>query len=1124
MKKRQIIELLIIVVFGLTPLLWFQGGQIILGHDAGLTLSPISHFLDRLYAWTERFGFGNDQTYAMPGFFIHGLEALVAFLGFNLQFVQKIVFIFWFLLPGLTMYYFSSKIGKKLSLKYFALPVSILYMFNHFLLQGWFVAERTKFSVYAALPLIMVFLFDWEENKRSTFRTGLFISLTIFILNGEASLPLFGGLILSIGVFILFYLLKEFSWLSVRAIGKLFGITVLISAPLNAYWLLPYGNFVLQAYSSQVAQAGGLGGVLNWIEYVSKNSSLLNIFRLQGIPEWYLNSLHPYSSFFLNNPIVIIASFIFPVGAFISLYLIKDSQKREKILFFAFLALLTMIFMAGSHPPFGAFYVFLVNFIPGFAAFRNPFYKFAPALWFSYSILIGFTVNYLLNRLQESKFFSRLSFSKSLLVNFIYCLVSLFIILYSFPFLNGSFFDYMQGVRSTRINVPQYVFDFGKWSDSSARINTKVLSLPPPNFENNVDAYTWGYWSLSPISSLLTNAPIVNYSNYMSPSEKVLLETLYDMMKHNDSGWKNLARILKIQSFLLRKDFAWNSKGSPTEPPLIYKKTLQDSELVLEKQFGEWEVYNFKHFDEGNVKVSNKINYLDGLVGDLGKIASLPSFNPDEPIYVSSTISENSEEVLRLRDKMFLAPNCISCNLEHSFVNIDLYIPLITRDSMLYPLVQFKNERTVEKLTSNLEKVNHYLFQSLISVLAFDKFMSLNKDQGLLVDSMIDYGKALDDLNMTILDYFSEPKSIDNNLLVKVSDVLRIEKIIILKNSNNISDKEVSDLLNVKYDFLMDIKEKVDSNIWRTTDEVNKKFLISSNLDMEFDFFYKPNLSNSQQPNEINFTLNEKAYRVKSTPISANWLSLGKISLSKGQNKLSIEYPLDNLFIGPFSPKLTSSGDFSCFSSNVIAGLKNDIFKFSFEHRRLSGSKKFFAKILPGDIKPSHLMVGDILNSNSVWDFYSVDYALKNDGEFSLVICNSPTADKESYDSIIELKNVNIRKIAIPDVVFYNALDIKEQSQAEVHKNSQTQYSLKKGKESVVVLNQSFNKNWALTNSNNSVKFTANGYANGWIVNDNKSDITIKYSFQDLVNLGTIVSGVSFLSIVFYLLLQLRKK
>ena len=282
--KKFIFEIIILIFIGLVPLLWFQKDNIILGHDAGLTLSPISHFQDRLNSWTERFGFGNDQSYAIPGFFIHGLEAFVSWIGFSIQEVQKITFVFWFLLPGFTMYYFSSRLEKKLKLHYFALPVSIFYIFNHFLLQGWFVAERTKFSLYAALPLLLAFLFDWKE-KGQTFKTALLLSLTFFFLNGMASLPLFGGVIVTLLVFLIFYFLENFSIKGLVRLISLFLLIGILSFLLQAYWLLPYGYYVSHSYSDAVTFFGGTAGIQEWIRYISENSSFLNLFRLQGVPE-----------------------------------------------------------------------------------------------------------------------------------------------------------------------------------------------------------------------------------------------------------------------------------------------------------------------------------------------------------------------------------------------------------------------------------------------------------------------------------------------------------------------------------------------------------------------------------------------------------------------------------------------------------------------------------------------------------------------------------------------------------------------------------------------------------------------------------------------------------------------
>ncbi len=1118
MKKINIIELLIIIGLGLTPLLWFHGNQVILGHDAGLTLSPISHFFDRLYAWTERFGFGSDQTYAISGFFIHGLEALTASLGFNLQNIQKIVFIFWFLLPGLTMYYFSTSLSKKLNLKYFALPASIFYMFNHFLLQGWFVAERTKFSVYAALPLVMVFLFDWEEKRRSTFKTALLLSLTLFFLNGEASLPLFGGLILSFIVFIIFYFVRGFSWKKLKKLSKLVSITTLISAFLNAYSILPYGHYVLQAYSNQISQAGGLGGVLGWIDYVSGNSSLSNLFRLQGIPEWYLNNLHPYSSPFLNNPLLIAISFLIAISAFLPLYLIKESDKRKKIIFFSFLALLAMIFMAGSHRPFGAIYVFLINFFPGFIAFRNPLYKFAPALWFSYAILIGFTINYFLQKME---------LRRKLLVYSLYFALSFGIILYSFPFLTGSFFDYMVGLRSMRVDVPQYVLDFRKWVESSDRIGTKVLALPPPNSENKFDAYTWGYWSLSPLTSLLTNAVVINESNFMSASEIRLVETLYKMMKMNEPGWQNFASLLGIKSFLLRKDFVWNLKGSPTYNPLEYEEALKSSDLKLVKKFGEWEVYDFKDESISNIELFSNVNYLVGDVTDIGKVSSLPDFNAKEPIYVSATVSDDSEEILKMKDKLYLVPACVSCNLQHKFINIDLFRPLITRESIFYPLVVIKTRLEEKKLISRPEKVNYYLYKSLRNTLALDMFVSQKKDSELLKDELSDYGKSLESLDKPLNDYLSSVETIDNNFLLELNDVLRIEKTIIIRNSSDLSDKETLDLLNEKYRFLENLKEKVDSVIWRTTDEINKRFLVVSNSDLEFDFLYRTNFSGTLSA-MVNFTLDDKNYEVDPKSLSSGWFSLGKLSLSKGIHKLKVEQPKENLYPGSSSIQLNSSSDFSCFSSNTITGNKNDIYKISFQHKRLAGGKKFFAKILSGNINPNPLdTTGDILNSTSVWDSYAIAHLLGEVESFYLTICNPPSPDKEEFTSSIELKDINIRKVAVPDVVFYHSSSAGEPVNSKFDKVSQTEYSVSLGSDNrkkAIMLGESYNNNWVLEDYKDSIKFTANGYANGWIIKGDKKDIRIKYKLQDFVNLGFAISGVSFILSALYLLTMFRKK
>lgn len=1097
-NKRKLFEFIIILILGLIPLLWFRGSEVILGHDSGLTLLPIPHFLDRLYAWTERFAFGSDQTYAIAGFFIHGLDALISSLGFGLQNVQKISFIFWFVMPGLAMFYFASKLEKRLNIIYLALPASTFYMLNHFLLQGWFVAERTKFSLYVALPLILSFLFDWQEKKFSLLKTALLISITLFFLNGEASPPLFGGMILTVGVFFIFYLIQKLSWGRLISIFKLVTLTGIISVVLNAYWLFSYGNYILHFYSKQVATAGGILGIKGWIDYVSQNSSIINLIRLQGVPEWYQNPLHPYAHYFFSNPLLIVTSFLIPILAFLPLWIFRNSEKKYYILFFSFLALFSIIFVAGSHEPFGAFYLFLINFVPGFIAFRTPFYKFAPALWFSYSILIGITISYFIQKIKWNFFIKPL----------IYLVICAAIILYSFPFLTGSFFNYMVGERSMKVNVPQYVFDFGKWSETPSRRSIKTLVLPPPNFDNNVDAYNWGYWSLAPLTSLFTNAPIINLSLYMSSSESNLVKRLYTMMKHNDPGWQNLAKLLGVKSFLLRNDFDSDAKGSPTDKPSDYIQALHEGGVKLVRKIGKWDVYDLTESHGAGLIVSSKINYLIGSPEDIAKITTLPLFDSGIPVYVSDISSDiNMQDFVSITENSYIVPQCITCDLQRQYINTDSYESLITRNSILYPLLKIKD--TINKITKGTTRT--VLYESLKSILSLRKGVGNKESSDKLLLVLSDYQASLNNLDNSLSKTTNNYKNKDNNLFLETSEVLRTEKIIIEGFYNNISSSEVINSLNDRYDSLQALKGKVDSNLWRTEDISNKRFLFNVEKTGNYSFNYRPNqvMNNSSK---IDYSLDGEKHTVNSPESREGWISLGALPLSQGIHRLEIYQEPFELYAGVKEPVISAANN-SCFASNKVYGRKGDTYRIAFSHQRLYGDSKFKIKILDNNDRDNLLdSKGDTLSSTTSLNYYQTDHSLGEDGFFYFVICNVGVSTDNIDNSSIFLKNIVINKISVPEVVFSSSSkNMSKVVKIENAKKSQDEYKFSnrepKGKYAIM-LYQSFNRNWTL-NGSTSNHIMLNGFANGWITSSDNVDI--RYDSQSLVRLGFIVTGIAFL-------------
>lgn len=1101
---RKNFEMIIICLLGLVPLLWFQGSEIILGHDSGLVISPVSHFFDRLFLWTYRFGLGQDQSYALSGFMIHGFEALVSSFGFGLQMTQKIVFIFWFVLPGITMYVFGRYLERKLSLKYIALPASVLFMFNHFLLQGWFIAERTKFSLYAALPLMLLFFLQWIDKKRSTLKTSIFISLLFFFLNGNASFPLFGGIFIVLFIFILYYLniiLKEKRLVSF--IG-LFTLTGIFSTLLNFYWFLPYFNFVRSTYTQTVAQVGGVAGVLTWVNYISQDSSILNLIRLQGIPEWYQNPDHAYAAIFLTNPVLILIGFAIPIFAFLPLLYLNKFKNKKLVLFFLLIAVVSIIFVAGSHPPFGALYILMVKFIPGFVAFRTPFYKFAPALWFSYSILISISVAYLVSRFGK----------RQILKNIIVLSFIVGVILYSFPFLNGSFFNYVKNKRTMKTQIPQYIYQFRDWIDLN-NTNEKIIALPFSNRGFKVDAFTWHYWGLSPVSSLLTNAPIVNRTN-MSDQELDIFDYLDSLMRTNDSGWKNLARSLDSTLFLVRHDFISDSDGSVTYPLSSYLPALKDPDVFLVKKFGEWELYRLK-----NNRTPNNVTLVELYGGNskIGVIASLPEFNPNNIVY-SADVDEGTKEKFKgITSEKYIVSPCIFCNLEYADFNKDLYRPLITKGSVFYPLKEIK-DRKQEQVLVGLDKVKYELYQSLENILAFDKVVIENKERSQIPVILDGYDLKIDAFYTALTSELKKGAN-HNDYLLEVENVMRIEEEVINDNSEKLTDRAMLSRLSISYSKMRKVKEFVAQKIWRTMDENNKRFLVTVVSPGEYRIYLRPNIEKIQ--NNISFNIDSDLYQ-KEVPIAnGRWVDLGDVSLIKGDHRLEFNLPSQNMFVGTKSADINSTKTGSCYSSDTLRGEIGQSYKISFDHLRLKGNKKFYFKVTPEDETPNLIDTTEgPIKSQGQWDTFETTYKslspLKNNFYFS--VCNPPDLN-ETYESIIQINNINIRKITVPDLVLVQKEKGSSTILLPLQKINPTKYNFEKGKNGLVLLPFSNSNEWQI--NGDATKFVANGYANSWVVTS-KNDGVVEYKSQRLVVVGFAVSGISFLLILSYLIYEKTKK
>lgn len=1101
--RRRVFEIAFIIAIGFIPFLWFRGNEVILGHDAGLPLSPLQHFIDRLYTWTVRFGFGNDQTYALPGIFIHGLEALLSYSGFNLQQMQKISFVFWFVLPGLSMYYLASRIEERMRIQFLSFFSSVFYMINHFLLQGWFVAERTKFSVYAALPIFVAILIDWSMGKTKTLNAAIIISILFFFLNGLASLPLFGGVFIVFLVFVIVYFFQEFSAKRIRKMGYLIGLILFFSILLQAYWLFPFVSSLSKSYGVSVDFFGGKRGILDWVKYVSENSSYSNLLRLQGVPEWYQNPLHPYASVFLNSNLLIIISSVLPIMAFTPLLIYRKLKHRWLILLFSLMAVISLILVAGAHPPFGVIYVFLMENVPGFIAFRNPFYKFSSALWLSYAILIGLTISLILTKINSR---SRVA-SYSILF-----LLGMGIILYSYPFLNGSFFDYIRDKRSNRVAVPEYIFDFGKWSETEERVGKKTLVLPPPNPDGKVEEYRWGYWSLAPLSTLLTNSQIINNSLYVSKDEDVLLSNLYYMMETNQSGWQNLARILGIDSFVLRKDFVWDNPSSPSVNPKQFENALFDENVTKIATFGKWEVYDLKTSDH-DFSQNTSYSYVSGDINSLVKISTLPGFLYKSPLVINNKTNLAPKSIKP--SSIYLDAKCIMCDQQWKFINTLQYTPTITQGSLLYPFISNQISRSEFELIDKPEDLSIFYAQVILrNILGFQKSIDLKEDQAILdlieKDTVL-YSNKLHRLLQLDGQYFT------NDNLIDLLNYIRTQEIVIkqIVEKNPKLTKQTSEISNV----FGKNSRLIETISYRSANEHEKKFLLNTPVEGEFEVYYRPN--DDTNVDQVKLYINGLQIYNKAQEINGDWYSFGKHNLKSSNNRVMLDQLSANRII---FTSVNINKENSCFYTKPVSARRNEIYKLSFDHFSNELGSKFFVAFIPSGAKVESAQSIDSLTSHTTSRSYETMYAVGGNSGFQAVICNRENLDDKN-DYSISIENLNLRKVAVPDLLFVKQSDENSKALVAVTRKDNTSYSLKLSSQNhrtILTFMQSFNQNWITTRSENHI--VVNGFANGWIMSPNSSDIIVEYKVQKLFRIGILVSLITLIFLCVFLFLRRNKK
>jgi hypothetical protein len=573
--------LLIIVVLGLVPLIWFRGGWFIARGDyfPYREINPQLSLNNDFYLWSsQNLGNPSRTDFSIP------YEIILLFfrsLGLSAETTQIVFQIFFFLGAGLSMYYLTKTVYPKLKLA--PLIASIFYMFNFFVLQTRLILAMAW--TYAFLPLLIALLIKIIEATRKQDKKTANKNILYLAVISAISLPFASsnpGYVIIIGVILLmvlvYYMILQ---KQIRSILGNIAKLIVISIPLNLWWIISLFHYLWapSVFNPQINATAWA-----WTE---ARASFLNLFWLNGRWSWRPEYI-PYIDFY-SNPILIILTFVpFLLAATALLF----KSKKSFFNVYLMLSILFFIFLAkGLHEPLSQLNLLLYTYIPGMTVFREPVTKFTMALMPFLALLIGYAAAHISN-LKISKITSK-RVTKPVIATLFTCIL----IVAAFPLVTNPIEAKTQQLPfSTYVQLPDYWNQATDWLNNQSG-DFKVFVTPPDDFYQM--PYNWGYYGTDQFLERLIQKPIISTyytDSYKTNPDTILnLQQLQNTIKYNrTSEFKALLDFLNVKYILQRNDVDHNFIGRNILSPNEMQNFLtQQPYIHLAQKFGKLYIYEY---------------------------------------------------------------------------------------------------------------------------------------------------------------------------------------------------------------------------------------------------------------------------------------------------------------------------------------------------------------------------------------------------------------------------------------------------------------------------------------------------------------------------------------------------
>lgn len=709
-QRSTKISLVLIFILGLTPLLYFLDGSLIIGGDAGYQLLDPIFQLSKLYSWDIVHGSGyNNPTYYLLSSFLIPLSFL-SIVGLPLFVSQALFLTFLLMASGFSMFFLiRSLCNNKTNLV--ATSSAIFYMFNPFTLLSWSAPDLTTLSAITMYPFMFALFVKGIKSKKYVKSAMIFSLGSLIFTAGNVHIPFIILILFSLFLYSLFHIISAIT--NKTQISRFILLAPILYILVNLWWILPILSY--QGEGMRMLESG-LVDPLDKLKGFSSYSSILHLFQLYGYPGWedinWGRSLFSYVPTLVSNPFFIALSFLPPILLGFAL-LLRSKIKNLAIsggtlLFFSFLYLFSLFLSKGTHEPFGEIFYNIFDQVPLFVIFRSVFTNFGIMMALSLSILFGMSLGIIYHYLESKEIMFKISTNARTIgkinIQTVMLVVIVFLILISnYPFFTGEVVHNGKGsFPSFHHKIPEYYQDAADWINNQSG-DYNVFSLYGGgggwvvyNWDNN-DTYVGLDTDQSLIHRQLIAPPQNDLSYYIYQS--ILLKSTNQV--------SHLLTQLNVKYLILHLDFDPSLYGS-INPETIRNAILLQKDIRLVKSFGKIEIYQNDAFRSLHIYGTN--NVYNSNITEFINILSIPQ-SEMYPVFISENLPiYQSSNILQVPElSLFQIENenkNISFISEKGNFNLSTYIKWNSFNKTLFFSVNGNNEIGI--INQDIEKIGSY--------------------------------------------------------------------------------------------------------------------------------------------------------------------------------------------------------------------------------------------------------------------------------------------------------------------------------------------------------------------------------------------------------------------------------